>query len=401
MKPANLIELARSRRPAEEVLAGLLSTNQGESLQAGLDLANHAKDLGLSARDYLQLAVDPAKGNFANAELDGYQTALMAGNLPVKDDFAKGVVLQAAAETFQTFPGMRALFPEVMDDIVQWKYRQDQLESADGIVAQSRTVNGVEMITTVMGGDDDAENMQQFGRIAERGTIPVRKIEGTEHGVKFYKYGGGYEWTYEFARRASLDVMTPYASRMQREIEIGKLATVTQLLINGDPVHPGAQVVNAKTLATGIGATYAKGKIDWEVFLKWLVSRAQAGVPVDTIVGNWDMHFEWMRMFAKPSLALGTPQIEALRAAGVQAAEANPRLNFNVNFQVSSTAPAEKLIGFSKADTVEELKESGSDIAESMAAMSNQTVKYVRTENTGYRLVFGDTRSILDLSVAA
>lgn len=398
MKPANLIELARSRQPAEQLLAGMLSTNQAESLQAGLDLANHAKELGLSARDYLRLAVDPSKGDFANRDLDGYQTALMAGNLPVRDDFAKGVVLQAAAETFQTFPGMRALFPEVMDDIVQWKYRQDQLESAEGIVAQSRTINGVEMITTVIGGD--AEDMQQFGRIAERGNIPVRKIEGTEHGVKFYKYGGGYEWTYEFARRASLDIMTPYASRMQREIEIGKLATVTQLLINGDPAHGGAQVVNGKTLATGIGATHVKGKIDWEAFLKWLVMRAQAGTPIDTIVGNWDMWFEWTRMFAKPSLAQGTPQIEALRAAGVQAAEANPRMNFNVNFQVSSTAPAEKLIGFSKADTVEELRESGSDIAESMAAIGNQTVKYVRTENTGYRLIFGDTRSILDLSMA-
>lgn len=399
MKPANLIELARSRQPAEVLLAGMLSTNAAESLQAGLDMANHAKELGLSARDYLQLAVDPTKGDFANRDLDGYQTALMAGNLPVRDDFSKGVVLQAAAETFQTFPGMRALFPEVMDDIVQWKYRQDQLESADGIVAQSRTVNGVEMITTVINDGDEA--YQQFGRIAERGNIPVRKIEGTEYGVKFYKYGGGYEWTYEFARRASLDIMTPYASRMQREIEIGKLATVTQLLINGDPVHGAAGVVNGKTLGTDIGAAaHVKGKIDWEVFLKWLVSRAQAGTPVDTIVGNWDMWFEWTRMFAKPSLAQGTPQIEALRAAGVTAAEANPRMNFNVNFQVSSTAPAEKLIGFSKADTVEELRETGSDIAESMNAIGNQTVKYVRTENTGYRLVFGDTRSILDLSMA-
>lgn len=396
MKPKTLIELAKNRRPAEEVLATLLSTNAAESLQAGLDLVGLAKDLGISARDYLQLAVDPTKGEFANRELDGYQTALMAGNLPVRDDFARGVVLQAASETFQTFPGMRALFPEVIDDIVQWKYRQDNLESVDNILSQSRTVAGVELITTVI--NDGAEDYQQFGRIAERGNIPVRKIEGTEHSVKFYKYGGGYEWSYEFARRASLDIMTPYAARMQREVEIGQLASVTQLLINGDPVHTAAPVTSAKTLGTTIGATYAKGKIDWEIFLKWLVQRAQAGIPVDTIVGNYDMHFEWMRMFAKPQLALGTPQVEALRAAGVNVAEANPRFDFNVNFQVSSTAPAEKLIGFSKADTVEELVETGSDIQESMNAIGNQTIKYVRTENTGYRLIFGDTRSILDMS---
>lgn len=398
MKPANLIDLSASRLPAEQVLASLMSKTSSESLQAGLDLANDAKRLGISARDYLRLAVDPSKGEYANTELDGYQTALMAANLPIRDDFAKGVVLQAAAETFQTFPGMRALFPEVMDDIVQWKYRQDNLETVAPIISQSRTVAGVELITTVV--NDNAEAYQQYGRIAERANIPVRTIQGTEHSVKFFKYGGAYELTYEFSRRASLDIIAPYAARMEREVEIGQMASVVELLINGDPVHAAAPVTNAKTLGTSIGATYTKGKIDWEIFLKWLVQRAQAGTPVDTIVGNYDMHFEWMRMFAKPSLALGTPQAEALRAAGVQMAEANPRFNFNVNFQVASAAPAEKLIGFSKSDTVEELVETGSDIQESLAAIGNQTVKYVKTKNKGYRLIFGDTRDILDLSVA-
>jgi len=399
VKPAHLIELAQNRAPAEQVLAKLLSPSAAESLQAGMDLANRAKELGISARDYLQLAVDPTKGDYANGELDGYQTALMAGNLPVRDDFSKGIVLQAAAETFQTFPGMRVLFPEVMDDIVQWKYRQDQLESVAPVISQSRTVAGVELITTVV--NDDAEAYQQFGRIAERANIPVRTIQGTEHSVRFFKYCGGYELTYEFSRRASLDIIAPYAARMEREVEIGQMATVVELLINGDPVHAAAPVTSGKTLGGTIGATYAKGKIDWEIFLKWLVQRAQAGTPVDTVIGNYDMHFEWMRMFGKPSLPQGMPQIEALRAAGVSVAEANPRFNLNVNFQVASAAPAQKLIGFSKADTVEELVETGSDIQESINAIGNQTVKYVRTKNKGYRLIFGDTRNILDLSETA
>lgn len=392
----NLLDLTRNRKPAEDVLAKLMSESQTESQEAGIALARTAAEYGLSVRDYMQLAIDPTKGEFANDQLDGYQTALMAANLPVRNDFAHGVVLQAASETFQTFPGMRILFPPVMDDIVQWAYRQDQLENTNGMVSQSRMVSGSELISTVV--NDNAEAYQQFGRIAERGTIPVRTIQGTDYSVKFYKYGGGYELTYEFSRRASLDILTPYAARLEREVAIGQVATVTELLINGDPVHAAASVTDGKAMATNIGAAYAKGKIDWEVFLKWLVARAQAGTPVDTIVGNYDMHFEWLRMFAKPSIALGTPQAEVLRQAGVNMAEANPRFQFNVNFQVSSTAPAEKLIGFSKADTVEELVESGSDIQESIQAASNQTIKYVRTTNRGYRLIFGDTRDILDLS---
>lgn len=397
MKPANLIELAANHKPAEEVLAALTSKNSAESLQAGKDLVGTAKELGISARDYLRLAVDPTKGEFANTELDGYQTTLMALNLPIRDDFAKGVVMQAAAETFQTFPGVRALFPEVIDDVVQWKYRQDNLESIEGFISQSRTVAGVEMLTTVV--NDSGEDYQQFGVIAERGRIPVRSIRATEHSVKFYKFGGGYEWTYEFNRRASIDIMAPYAARMQREVAIGEVGVATSMLINGDAVNAAATVTNGKTLGTSIGATYAQGKIDWEIFLKWLVSRAQKGTPADSVVGNYDMHFEWLRMFAKPSLALGIPQVEVLRAAGVQMAEANPRFDFKVAFNVSSTAPAQKLIGFSKNDTLEEIVETGSDIQESQNAIENQTVKYVRTKNKGYRLVFGDTRDILDVSV--
>lgn len=398
MKPSNLIELARSRAPAEQVVATLLSSNAAESLQAGKDIVGISKSLGISARDYLRLAVDPTKGDYANSKLDGYETALMALSLPVRDDFSKGVVLQAASETFQTFPGVRALFPTVVDDIVHWKYRQDQLESVTPILSQSRSVAGIEMLTTVI--DDNAAAYQQFGAIVEGARIPVRSIRATEYSVKFHKFGGGYEWTYEFARRASMDIMTPYAARMQREVEIGKLAVATNMLINGDSVYSAASVTNAKTLATGIGVTHVQGQINWETFLKWLVARAQAGVPVNTVIGNYDMHFEWLRMFAKPQLAVGTPQIEALRAAGVQLAEANPRFNFNVNFQVASTAPAQKLIGFSKEDTLEELVETGSDIEESQQAIENQKVKYVRTENSGYRLIFGDTRDIYDVSMA-
>lgn len=397
-KPTNLIELLKTAAPAEVALAKLTSENRGESLQAGQELVASAKTLGISARDYLRLAVNPTQGEFANQELDGYETALMALNLPTTDNFSKGVVLQAAAETFQTFPGVRALFPEVIDDIVHWKYRQVNIESTAGIVSQTRNVNGVEMLTTVI--DDKAEDYQQYGMIAEGARIPVRSIRGSQYSVKFFKFGGGYEWTYEFARRASLDIVAPYAQRLEGEIERGKLAVAVNMLINGDAVYSPATVTNAKTVSTDIGVSYTRGAINWEVLLKWLVSRAQNGLPIDTLVGNWDMAFEWNRMFAKPSIATGIPQIEVLRAAGVKAAEANPSFNFNLNFQVASSAPAQKLIGFSKADTLEELVETGSDIEESQQAIENQKVKYVKTKNNGYRLIYGDTRDILDLSNA-
>lgn len=399
MKPASLIDLARSRKPAEELLAGLLSDNKADSLRAGQNLVAAAKEHHLSLSNYLRLAVDTSKGEYAGSKMDGYEAALAHLGLPLRDDFKNGVVLQAAAETFNTYPGARGLFSEVMDDIVQWKYRQDNIESVEPMIAQSRTINGVEMITTVI--DDKENDYQQIGIIAEGARIPVRSLRTTEKSVKFHKFGGGIETTYEFERRISLDLLTPYAARMQREVAIGQTTIATNLLVNGDGTssNGAAAVVTATTLAGQMASppTIVANKLNWEIFLRWLLNRAKAGVPVDTVVGNYDLYFEWIRMFATPQANSGESQGDTLRRAGVSAAVDNPRFDFNVNFAVASQAPAGKLIGFRKSETLEELVEAGSDIEDSIRAIENQKVRYLRTENKGYRLVFGDTREILHL----
>lgn len=399
MKPANLIELARNRQPAEVVLADVLDENMSTSIKAGQNLVQAAKSLKISLPDYLTLAIDTEQGEFKGSKLNGFEAALAHLGLPIRDDFANGILLQAAADTFQTYPGTRAMFPPVIDAILQWKYRQDSIESIAPIIAQSRGISGNEMITTVV--DDKEADYQQTGVIAEGARIPIRSIRTTEKGVKFYKFGGGFEFTYEFERRASLDIVTPYAARMQREVEIGQVAVATGLIINGDGVNAAAGVDNASDIASGLptaGQPVPKtGRMNWEVFLAWLVSRAKAGVPIDTVLGNYDVYLEWLRMFSTPTADAGMSQGDILRRAGVDVAIQNPRFDFNVNFALSSTAPANQLVGFIKNETLEELVENGSDIEESTRAIENQKVKFVKTENKGYRLVFGDTRRVLNL----
>jgi hypothetical protein len=403
MKPKTLLELARNRVSAEELLAPLLSENMADSTRAGQNLVQAAKNLQLSLPDYLRLAIDPEKGETTKgAKLNGFEAALVVCGLPVRDDIDNGMLLQAAAETFKTFPGTRAMFPPVVDEILQWKYRQNNYESAERIVSQTRGIDGIEMITQVV---DDAEgDYQATGVIAEGGRIPIRSIKGSEKAVKFYKFGGGVEFTYEFERRASLELVAPYMARTQREVELGKVNMATQILINGDGVNGAAPVVNATDLAGTLptdGRPVPKtGRIDWEVFLAWLVDRAKKGVPMDTVLGNYDMYLEWLRMFAKPTANAGLSQGDQLRAAGVSVALANPGFDFNVNFALSSAAPAAKLVGFIKAETLEELVENGSDIEESTRAIENQKVKIFKTENRGFRLIFGDTREVLNLNQA-
>jgi hypothetical protein len=393
------LPLTQVRRRQVNELDALRSDSETASREAGLKLVNEAKSFGLSMRDFLDLSIDVRasndNGQFEDKDglLSGYEAALSVLKLPVRDDFSRGITLDLATDTFQTFPGARALFPEVVDDVIQWKYRQMLFENIDQLVGSSRTISGVEMITTVI--DDKQEDYENWYQVAELGRVPVKTIRATEKSVKFYKHGGGVRISYEFARRVRLDMLAPYNARRDRETQRSKVAQATSILINGDGVHAAATEVDQSSFNTVAGGASTNGKISFRHLLAWLVSRAQAGAPVDTVVGNWDAYIQWLMMFVIQDGTMGRTDAEKLAASGFQVGGV-PLLQGVVNFVLSSTAPANKLIGYSRADTLEELKEAGSLIDESERSVLNQSISYIRTENSGYKLVYGDTRSIFD-----
>jgi hypothetical protein len=390
-------ELTANRRPVEQVVGALMSDNGAESQEAGLKLMASAKEYGLNVSDYLRLAVEP-EGKVAELGMDGYEATKVFLGLPTRNDYRNAVTLQAAADAFASYRGVRALFPEVIDDVVQWKYRQTEFETPEALVSQSRTINGTELITTVV--QDSEEDYERYGMIGEGARIPVWSIKASDQSVKIFKFGVGLEWTYEFARRASLDLVTPYVMRAERATKMAQTATAYALMVNGDGVHGAAPVRDASGVETDnsldVGAV-AAGKINWEILTAWLVERAKSGAPIDTVAGNWDTYLQWRLMFAKPSVSEGLTQMEMLQRAGVSTAQANPQLDLNINFALVSDASANQLLGFSKNDTVEELIENGSDIEESERVIKNQRVNLYSTKNAGYRLIFGDTREILNL----
>ncbi len=387
-KPLNQI-----KRRGIETLAKLRDADATISATAGRQLVAEARDFGLNMRDYLDLAINVAGSENANqfrdesGYLSGYEATLATLNLPVQDDFSRGIVLEAASDTFQTFPGTRAVFPEVIDDLVRYKYRQDQLENVGAFISQSRTINGVEMISTVV--DDVATDYQVTSAVAEFGRVPVKTIRTTQTSVGIFKHGGGYRISYEFARRARLDLLTPFQVRMARETERSKVWAATNVLINGDSVAPAATTVNQSTF----DAATVDNHIHYKGLLGWFLARAQAGTPIDTVVGGWDSYLEWLLMFAIPTSNNSQTDAANLARTGFQVGGV-PILTGVINFALSSAVPAGKLIGISKGDTLEELIEAGSNIEESERAITNQSITYVKTENSGYKLSFPDTRQI-------
>jgi len=382
------------RVSAATILDPLRAASDGVSKEAGRQLIKTAAEFGVSVRDYLTLAIDPNEGSTKFVGLNGYEAALAHLNLPFKNSYEQGIILQAAGETFQKYPGTRAMFPEVIDDMLRWTNRQQNIEQVSDIVAVSRTINGTELISTVV--SDDSAERGTFS-IAEGARIPVRSLRTSQTSVGIFKHGSGYRTTYEFNRRVRLDILTPFANRVARELEMSKMAAATAILINGDTVNAAAPVIAQSTFAGyDVGQV---GKLQYKPMLAWLVARAKAGVPVDTVVGNFDAYMEFLFMFM-PVTAMGASVADMAASRGI-----GPKFNFskfgfdqNVSFAISSQAPTGKLIGISKGETLEELVEAGSNISESEAAIQNQTITYVRTENTGYKLAFADTRSVYNFA---
>lgn len=387
-----LSDIAQHRKPVEEVVGLLLSDKNSESAEAGQKLIAKARDAGLSVRDYLTLAVDVKAGTQAavnqTAGLNGYESALAYLNLPFGNDFEQGVVLQAAADTFATYSGTRAMFPEVLDDMLKQAGRIEQLENTAALVSQSRVINGVEMISTVM--EDTVEEDGTF-TIAEGGKIPVRAVRSSQNSVRMFKHGSGYEFTYEFSRRASLDIITPFASRVARRLEISKVAAATHILINGDGTNAAATVEDLANVA--YGADFAGGKTlkdNYRAMAKFIMKKWKAGYTIDTIACNFDLYVEMMFMFAQTNIGTAS-DIQNLQAAGAPGINL-PVMNGMVNVVLSSSIPDGYFVAFVKRESLEELVEAGSTIAESERSITTQVVTYVRSENTGYKLSFPDGR---------
>ena len=394
MEYASLSEIKRG--PVEAVLGNLKSEYPAESINAGLKLTAQAKKFGLSMRDYLTLAINTRDGEHAGkfAQLDGYEAALAFLNLPIKQDLKHGILLEAASDTFQTYPGTRAMFPEVIDDMLRWADREGSfsLENTGDVVAASRTTTQTEVLWTIV--DDDSEERTTH-TIAELARIPVRSLKSSQKTVEFHKHGSGYRTSYEFSRRARLDLLTPFANRVNRELQKSKMAVATYMLINGDGNSPAADVVDSKDFATTVA-----GKLNYEALMRWLADRARRGTPVDTVLGNYKAWIDWILLWT-PTLNGNRSEAEALAAAGGPKLMTAMTVAPGVKFALSSTVPDDQLVGFTKGETLEELIEAGSVISESERAVQNQSITYVRTENTGYRIVFPDTREIMDYGTAS
>lgn len=391
-----------TREGVEAVVAKLVHEDEAVSLSAGRKLLAEAKSFGLTPKDYLTLKIDvnksenPERYRDGNGQLNGFQAALTYLNLPTRDDFAQGVTLNLASDTFQTHPGSRVLFPEVINAVLQYKYRQDaNIERVEPIIAQTRTISGTVAVTNVV--DDSADTYKHWVPVAELARVPVKTIRLTDKSVTFYKFGSGVRTSYEFDRRARLDMIVPFLARCEREKEMGKVGAVTDYLINGDGTagNPAAPVTRQSAYNTKVGENAVANKLSRKHILRWLMDLYSRGIYVDTLVGNMDTAADLLEMTVVPTTGNVNTEGQNLQAGGFTISGL-PLFGGALRFALSTTAPAGRIIAEARGETIEQLIEAGSIIQESERNLENQSITAYSTENSGFAFVYGDTRAVLD-----
>lgn len=100
------------------------------------------------------------------------------------------------------------------------------------LIAQDTGITGTAYRTAYM----DAPDLEEldYVRVTEGAEIPTAHLRLREQAVRLHKYGRAIDWTYEVARNTRLDKLRLFIQQLALAVEAGKVATIVDVLINGD-----------------------------------------------------------------------------------------------------------------------------------------------------------------------
>ena len=379
----------------QEVIAKLKHSEASTGRENAMMLLHDANTMGFGVDALLHQNVEGGNG------LNGFEATFAALGVPLnlKDDTAIAA-FASATTSFMTNDGLSVLLPSLVNNLLRSQDNKGIIEKADDLILQTRMVKSNAVQKEIVY-DKDTKDSYATHRIAEGANIPTRKLKTGQSNVKFYKTGHGIEVSYEFAQDMTPDILVPYANRIQFERSQSEHIIAVQTLINGESSDPGS--ANGAIATDDLDAIDSKAgtplRARAEGFIKWLISAARAGRPIDTLVVGWDSIFELQYMFpvtdAKGNAAVGVGAVAAGGALAQMQVKVVNGINFNLNVVISSAVEEKQIIGYRKGETLERLIKTNSQISEQERSIKNQTLLYTNTIISGFTLAYGESRRLL------
>ena len=380
----------------QEVIAKLKHSDSSTGRENALLLLHDANTMGFGVDALLHQNVEAGNG------LNGFEATFAAMGVPLnlKDETAMAA-FASATTSFMTNDGLSVLLPSLVNNLLRGQDNKGIIEKADDLILQTRMVKS-NVVQKEIVYDKASNDSYATHRIAEGMNIPTRKLQTGQSNVKFFKTGHGIEVSYEFAAGMTPDILVPYANRIAFERSQSEHLIAVDTLINGENSDPnsanGAIKTDSLDTIDSKGGTPLRQRA--EGFIKWLISAARAGRPIDTLVVGWDSIFELQYMFpvtdanGVAATGLGGVAGGSANLAQLQVRVVNG-LNLNLNIVISSALEGNQIIGYRKGETLERLIKTNSQISEQERSIKNQTLLYTNTIISGFTLAYGESRRLL------
>lgn len=238
----------------------------------------------------------------------------------------------------------------------------------------------------------DVAAQSRLVRVSEGAELPRAKLVGAEHTIRLYKYGRILEVTYETVRRMPLDMVQLHVSRIAIQSQVDKLATIIDVILNGDG--------NSGTAATSYNLTALdSAAVAGTLTLKgWLAFKFKFPNPysLTTALAQEAMALQ-LALLNTGSANIPLVNIQAASGFG-GITPINPELADNVALGITADAPASKIVGLDRRFGIERVFEVGADIQEIIRWAERQTTGLSLSEVEGYATFDGSALRILNVA---
>ena len=388
--------------------------------QVGLGYAETAYKAGRSLS--VQLEIDDPSTDYPSERSDAFGRLMRAANIRTKsapewglaadecDKFfandATRVLMtehfarQWRAASHGKSPNTRALYANNDQPLgsVSNPYFENQTGRWDKQIAPAIPIAALVAMTTPIDRSsykafylqDNAAN-QRMVRVGQGADIPTAKLVGGDREIPLYKYGRAIEMTYEQMRHMRIDSVAMHVQRMAVQAQVDKLATIIDVIVNGDGnAGTAATSFNLTTLGNGSSAN-APTLADLLTFKAKFLNPYM----LDTILAQESPAIKLQLLNTGtaniPLVLLPAGQVGSLRAINQQIASGQA-------YGISADAPSGKWVGIDSRMCIEQVTEIGATIQEMHRFIKNQTEILTMTETEGYAVIDANCNKILNLA---
>jgi hypothetical protein len=375
----------------------------------GLDLYKASIDAGMTFWQYLEM-IQPSK---PTDNLTAFERQLQLNGIIVKSRPDLGLYSSSGEYFFQSDrPGSAILFPVLLQKTALWT-KLKAFVDINRIVATTRTISGTTAYTALSIDDSNISNSNGQGtasahgrrfRVDQRGNFPAVNIGWSEKTNAVTKHGVQLNWTYEFVRRASIELMQTVVARIMIQDQLELFNEAVSVIINGDGVaNPACTVKTFKLTSAGatvnqiVDSGAAAGVLTYGGWLKFI--GGSQPYTYNTVFGNLNTLVKFVTM-SRPTMDPAEIITNLLEAKNQGTAKLDAPLFPNVTLFLADSMPDDKLLAVDTAFALERVIELGSDLKEVERVIQNQTEAMVISIADNISKIFNDAAQLLDFAGA-